>query len=335
MSATLPYPWQQATWSSLVSRFRQGQLPHGLLFNGAAGVGKRHMANCLAEFVLCASPQNDAACGSCKSCELVKAGTHPDLQSVSPEEQGKAIKIDQVRKLNDFLGQTSQQGGYKVAILAPAEAMNINAANALLKNLEEPSARTLIILISDAPNRLMATIRSRCQAVAFAVPALEEASRWLSPLCGDHEPEALLNMCSGAPLAARDLLDDGRLEARLSFADDLNQIAAGQMFSLQAAARWMDAEPLLLIEALLTWLQSASRQEVQGDIGQLMESELQLLQLLQTVGVKLRFRLYDKLLQSKAQILSGANPNQQLLLEEIAMDWQAMMASRKPMRPAI
>ncbi|WP_299772350.1 DNA polymerase III subunit delta' [uncultured Pseudoteredinibacter sp.] len=335
MSATLPYPWQQATWSSLFSRFRQGQLPHGLLFNGTAGVGKRHMANCLAEFVLCSSPQNDAACGSCKSCELIKAGTHPDLQSVSPEEQGKAIKIDQVRKLNDFLGQTSQQGGYKVAILAPAEAMNINAANALLKNLEEPSARTLIILISDAPNRLMATIRSRCQAVAFAVPALEEASRWLSPLCGDHKPEALLNMCSGAPLAARDLLDDGRLEARLSFADDLNQIAAGQMFSLQAAARWMDAEPLMLIEALLTWLQSASRQEVQGDIGQLMESELQLLQLLQTVGVKLRFRLYDKLLQSKAQILSGANPNQQLLLEEIAMDWQAMMASRKPMRPAI
>ncbi|WP_299974541.1 DNA polymerase III subunit delta' [uncultured Pseudoteredinibacter sp.] len=335
MSVTLPYPWQQETLSGLLARFSQGQLPHGLLFNGTAGVGKRHLANCLAEYVLCAGPKNDAACGQCKSCELIKAGTHPDLQSVAPEEQGKAIKIDQVRKLNNFLGQTSQQGGYKVAILAPAEAMNINAANALLKNLEEPSARTLIILISDAPNRLMATIRSRCQAVAFAVPALAEASRWLAPLCGDYEPEALLNMCSGAPLAARDLLDEGRLEARLSFADDLNQIAAGQMFSLQAAARWMDAEPLLLIEALLTWLQSASRQEVQGDIGQLMEAELQLLQLLQTVGVKLRFRLYDKLLQSKAQILSGANPNQQLLLEEIAMDWQAMMASRKPMRPAI
>ncbi len=335
MSATLPYPWQQETWQSLLTRFQQGQLPHGLLFNGSAGVGKRHLAQCLAEFVLCLSPQSDAACGQCKSCELIKAGTHPDLQSVSPEETGKAVKIDQVRKLNAFLGQTSQQGGYKIAILAPAEAMNINAANALLKNLEEPSANTLIILISDSPNRLMATIRSRCQAVAFSVPVLAEASRWLSPLCGDHEPESLLNMCGGAPLAARDLLDEGRLEARLAFAKDLHEIANGQMFSLQAASRWMDAEPLLLIEALLSWLQFASRQEAQPQSMQMMEEELALMAVLHSVAVKIRFRLYDKLLQSKAQLLSGANPNQQLLLEEIAMDWQAMMATRKAMRPAI
>lgn len=335
MSATLPYPWQQETWLSLSKRFQADQLPHGLLFNGSAGVGKRHMAQCLAEFVLCLSPQNQTACGQCKSCELIKAGTHPDLQSVAPEESGKAIKIDQVRKLNSFLGQTSQQGGYKVAILAPAEAMNINSANALLKNLEEPTARTLIVLISDAPNRLMATIRSRCQAVAFAVPKLDDASRWLSPLCGDYDAEALLNMSGGAPLAARDLLDEGRLEARLAFAKDLHDMADGQMFSLQAAARWMDAEPLLLIEALLTWLQSASRQEAQAQTLQLMEQEQALTGVLLSVGVKLRFRLYDKLLKSKAQLLSGANPNQQLLLEELAMDWQAMMSSRPPMRPAI
>lgn len=292
---------------------------------GAPGLGKRHLARCLSEFLLCQQPSDSSACGGCKSCQLLHAGSHPDMHWLEPEEGSKVIKIDQIRVLNHFLAQTSQQGGYRVAVVAPAEAMNVNAANALLKNLEEPGANTLLVLVSDTPSRVMPTLRSRCQALALAVPSLEEACRWLQPLAGDHAAESLLAMTGGAPLAARDLLAEGRLEARLSFAQDLLDIAEGKMFSVQAASRWLDTAPLLLIESLLAWLQSASRQEAGVSLGERLEVELQLLARLEQSQSKLRFRLYDKLLLAKKQLLSGANPNAQLLLEEVAMDWQAVM----------
>lgn len=325
MDQALPYPWQQEILQELIQRVGQGTLPHGLFVSGTPGLGKAHLAKCLAEFLLCRSPNAESACGKCKPCELIRAGTHPDMKWVEPEETGKAIKIDQIRALNHFLGQTSQQGGVKVAVVTPTEAMNNNASNALLKNLEEPADRTYLILVSHAPSRVMPTIRSRCQGLPIAVPSREASSRWLTPLCADHDPLALLEMTSGAPLAARDLLDDGRLEARLSFAKDLCDIAQGQLFSIQAAGRWMDSEPLFLLESLLRWLQSCARQETQTSPLPVMEQEQQLFNELKRAKPALRFRIYDKLLKSKAQLLSGANPNKQLLLEEVAMDWQAMM----------
>lgn len=292
---------------------------HGLLFTGAHGLGKMQLAQCLARLVLCGNTLDSSACGECKSCQLLAANTHPDLFVLQPEAAGKAIKIDDVRALNTFLAQTSQQGGYKVAIIEPADAMNINAANALLKNLEEPAANTLLLLVSHAPSRLMATIRSRCQILPLTAPAKAEALAWLSPQCQSADPESLLMMSGGAPLAALALQDNGQLEVAEGFCRDLRKIAAGEVFSVTAVAGWLDTEPLFLVETLLSWIQAQLKQAATQAPAKIGPWEC-----LELTSDKVKFRFYDKLLRSKAQLMSGSNPNKQLLLEELAMDWRAM-----------
>ena len=141
-----PLPWQLEAWARLGQQVDEDRLPHALLVTGPAGIGKEHFARSVSARLLCGSPVSGTACGNCKSCTLLSAGSHPDLLDVQCEEGSRVIKIDQVRELIDFAGKTPAIGGRKVVLLGPAEAMNINAANALLKCLEEPSASTTLLL---------------------------------------------------------------------------------------------------------------------------------------------------------------------------------------------
>ena len=170
------YPWQQSLWQQLAGR---SQHAHAYLLHGPAGIGKRALAERLMARLLCLSPSGLDACGSCKSCHLLAAGTHPDNFVLEPEEADKPIKVDQVRELVDFVVQTAQLGGRKVVLLEPAEAMNLNAANALLKSLEEPSGNTVLLLISHQPSRLLPTIKSRCVQQACPLPSEAMSLAWL------------------------------------------------------------------------------------------------------------------------------------------------------------
>ena len=125
------YPWQDSLWQQLAGR---AQHAHAYLLHGPIGIGKRALAERLMASLLCKQPVNLEACGECKSCLLLKAGSHPDNYLLEPEEADKAIKVDQVRDLVSFVVQTAQMGGRKVVLIEPVEAMNINAANALLKS---------------------------------------------------------------------------------------------------------------------------------------------------------------------------------------------------------
>jgi DNA polymerase-3 subunit delta' len=156
--------WLQPGRNQLQQMIRQGRLPHALLISGSEGLGKRMLADWLAGTLLCEQSHGDvSACGQCSACGWFDNGWHPDLLRLEPEEAGKAIKVDQVRRLGASLGMTSHSGGYKITIVQPADAMNVNAANSLLKTLEEPTANTLLILLTATPGRLPATILSRCQ----------------------------------------------------------------------------------------------------------------------------------------------------------------------------
>ena len=309
ISQTLP--WQSAQWQRIQQQVEAERLPHALLLAGPQAVGKRTFARALTAHLLCAAPQYGAACGACKSCQLLMAQAHPDAYWLAPEEAGKAIKIDQVRDLVERVVQTAQQGGRKVAVIAPAEAMNRNAANALLKTLEEPAGSTLLVLISDAPGRLLPTIRSRCQRLDFPVPARADVHQWLQPQAASIERlEQALIEAEGRPLQVRDLLTGEDAAIRRELDDELAAVLNRQLPVLAAADRWKQREWM----ALLYWLESRLVRALRTQMASQPASNSAVAQLAQVPAVAL-FGLLDQLRALLNQTLAGTNPNQQLALE--------------------
>jgi len=215
---------------------RKATLPHALLIRGGEGIGKLDFVRKLAQSLACDSPTaNGTACGECQSCRWFAAGSHPDYRELRPEavrsveaddgadaandeladeaigrrrrKPSEEIKIEEVRALRDFIHLSAHRSGGKTIVICPAEALNPNAANALLKNLEEPPAGTRFILISHRPYRLPATIISRCQQIALAPPTAAIAEQWLREQ-GAAEPALSLAQTGNAPLAALQLAAD-------------------------------------------------------------------------------------------------------------------------------
>lgn len=305
-------------------------MPHALMLSGPQGIGKRHLAQALAQRVLCLTPASGTACGKCRVCELLKAGSHPDFMRLEPEEPGKAIRIDEVRALTQTLGQTAQQGGYKVVIVDPAEAMNVNAANALLKSLEEPAANTLLILISHSPSLVMPTIRSRCQIHLLPLPSADQVLSWLTPLMtgSGQSPEQLLDAARGAPLTALGLLDGDALEWRQQLQDGLLQLSEERISAIALAGQWLNADVTATLEWLLGWVHDLARWRV-GAASAVMDTlPAGVQERLRHISLSVLHRYLEKLLTIKKQLLSGANPNKQLLLEELLLDWGLVLRRR-------
>ncbi|RJT38597.1 DNA polymerase III subunit delta' [Mesorhizobium waimense] len=161
----------------LTSAYRFGKLPHALILAGPVGIGKATLAFHLAHHLLkhpAFSQAPDALAVPDRASSLfrqIATGAHPSVLHLTRPANDKTksfktvVTVDEIRKVSRFLSLTSHDGSYRIVIVDPADDMNINAANALLKNLEEPPARTLFILIVHAPGSLLPTIRSRCQMV--------------------------------------------------------------------------------------------------------------------------------------------------------------------------
>jgi DNA polymerase-3 subunit delta' len=240
-------PWLAEAWARLQARRERGALPHALLLAGPAGLGKREFLAAFVKGLLCQQPVDGVACGVCRSCHLVAAGTHPDIVSLSfgVRKDGGArteIVVDQVRELSQRLAMASQFGGWQVATIDPADAMNAAAANALLKTLEEPTASTILILVADQPARLPATIRSRCQRVDFMVPSHEVALDWLRAE-GVADATAALEAAAGNPGQAREWATDGALKQRSEVRNDLKGLAAGRGDPMEVVKRWQATDP--------------------------------------------------------------------------------------------
>ncbi|MFT3665587.1 DNA polymerase III subunit delta' [Piscinibacter sp.] len=235
----LPLPWL-APWLDEALRTQRG---HAVLLHGPQGIGQWQLALTLAQAWLCeadASAGQGAArpCGRCAACRMVQARTHPDLLVLIPEalqaplgwaladgdaepaeagsgkkQPSKEIRVDAVRGAVAFAQTTPARQAGKVVVLHPAERMNAISANALLKTLEEPAGNARFILSCAAPQALLPTIRSRCQALALHLPPAEAATAWLAQQ-GVAQPQTVLAAAGGAPLDALDWLREG-LDAKL------------------------------------------------------------------------------------------------------------------------
>ncbi|HEU0153103.1 MAG TPA: DNA polymerase III subunit delta' [Arenimonas sp.] len=240
-------PWQQRVLDGALASLADARLGHALLFAGPARMGKEAVARHLAARLLCSTPGADGlACGACRGCQLLAAGTHPDFRFVSfiPNDKGDKLRseiiVDQMRDLGHWFSLTPQMGGAQVALVSPAHALNTNAANALLKTLEEPSQARYLLLVSDHPGRLPATIRSRCQRLDFRPPARAEGEAWLRSQ--GHEGtrlSAALDAARGHPGLAADWLAEGGLALRSEVQSDLNALADGRQAPVPLAQRWL------------------------------------------------------------------------------------------------
>lgn len=263
-------PWHASAVEHLQRSWKAQRVPHALLLQGAAGIGKRNLAAWLSASLLCESKPGPGLdrCGSCTSCTLIAAGSHPDLNWVVPEEDKQQIAIDQLREACERLTRTSFRQGYKIAIIDPAHQMTPAAANSLLKTLEEPSRDSLLILITSRPSSLLATIRSRCQRVSVGGPNAREAIEWVSAKTGKQISEQLLAFAGRAPLRALEYAD-GRFDAiNESMTKSLGALLSKRTDVTQVAAEWAkdDLDDRLIWVDL--WLNSWARQALSGSADQ-------------------------------------------------------------------
>lgn len=238
-------PWQQAAYAHAVASLDEGRLGHALLVCGPPRIGKRALVDHLARRVLCLAPGADGEpCGRCRSCTLFPTGAHPDLRIVTLEmnKEGTRLRsdivIEQARDVGAWLALTSQLGGAQVVIVDPADAMNAASANALLKTLEEPLPNRYLWLVSAQPNRLPATIRSRCQRLELALPTDAVALQWLLDRGMPRaDADAALAAAQGDPGQALHWLEGGGMRVRRQVEADLRAIADGAS-AVEIAQRW-------------------------------------------------------------------------------------------------
>lgn len=313
--------WLQQYLERLNRARQQGRMPHALLISGQDGVGKRILAEQLAHMLLCEGPMADGQpCGQCKACGWLRAGTHPDLLWLEPEESGKAIKVDQVRALTGELCMTSHGGRYKVAIIQPADAMNKNAANGLLKTLEEPTDNTLLVLLSTLPGRLPATIRSRCQQLQIALPEDPTAQQWLHGQGLDStQATRYLKLANGAPLKAQQLAETDSAAARAHRLQQLLAVFEGSRDPIETAKEWVDEGERQFLDCWRAWLQDVIRWQQGGQAPHEAEVAQNLQKVMETVDGRQLFDMWDQILNALNSLGSGLN--RQLMMEELMIFW--------------
>lgn len=322
------FPWQAQQWQTLKQAQLAERLPHALLLSGPEGMGKATFADEWSRVMLCQAVTDGMPCHACHACRLIEGRAHPNVRWIEPEKSGSAIKVDQIREANEFISQSGLQGDSRIVVIHPADCLNVNAANALLKTLEEPSAGALMLLVCHQSERLPATILSRCQRIVFTRPDKKMASDWLAAALPDKGVDAdlLLSLAHGAPLAALKWYEEDVLTVRQALCQDLIALAEKRGDPLKAAAKWSDGEPLRLIDFVLSWVMDLQRLQT-GGAAVINQDHLSALtkiaeQMTPRTGVSLMVFMQSL----RTQIQHGINFNKQLLAETIFVRWMGAVS---------
>lgn len=326
-------PWHEDAFRQLRTLHENARLGHAWLFAGHAGTGKLALATVFAQSLFCTAPVDGLGCGTCADCKLFLADStsdkhsdlrgHPDFRVIQPEK--KLITVDQVRDTIEFAQNMSRRGGMKVLVFEPAEAMNLSAANALLKLLEEPPQRTLLLLVSHQPGLLLATIRSRCQLLRRGLPPTDMALSWLASqgLAGDAA--LALQRAGGAPLRALAQSDAGTQNERMQVLACLQGLAGGKLQAVEAAKKCEKFDIAASIDYQLAC--AADLSACAQGARPLQDTELNTLadQLRLSAQpatfARLLHRLYGELQHAQRVAAASNNANQLLILEGLFARW--------------
>ncbi len=326
------FPWQETQWTLIQSMLANDRLPHALLITGAKGTGILDFAIKLSSSIVCEQPtESGYNCQTCSACKLIKAETHPDQQLVFPEEEGKAIKVDQIRKLVEFTQLQRHYSQRKVIVISPAEAMNINASNSLLKTLEEPPGDTLIILVSHQPSFLPITVRSRCQKIKISASSVH-VREWLDGKVEVDQIETVLASGCG-PLYLDEKFSDeedqnDQSTDRLALLEDLEKMIFARQDPVDTAERWSKNEIadtvfwLLKICQDMVKLKSSDGKTSQNLLNQDMNQRLS--KLVDKYDLKGIFKIYDKLFEYHRLISRNTNLKSSAMLEDFTIEWVSL-----------
>ena len=335
-------PWQSTDWERIAGAVET--LHHGLMLSGQSGVGKREFATLLARKLLCQQP-GDSACGACQNCRLFDAGTHPDLHVIATEREavngriellgsyadryqdsvardkktnpGVVITVDQIRRLIDRFYRASHISSRRVALIVDADRMNVNAANALLKLLEEPPENAHFILLSADPAMLPPTVRSRCLVEDLGGPDREEAFQWIQRQCESENlqlgsaAQSIIRASRSGPIDILARISAGVLDLQISNQKLLLELLSGRLDPVEGASALSKQE----ITELLLWMQQCCADLIRGCASGRQLDWLTDRTLLSRLDVARLHAVYDKI--SYYRRLAREQLNGQLALEEL------------------
>jgi DNA polymerase-3 subunit delta' len=331
------YPWQIESWQAL-----QGlrvRLPHALLLKGAQGIGKLDLAMNFAQAMLCEKPKADGtACRECNSCRWFEQDSHPDFRLIQPDalsaaEDGdekpggkkpsREISVDQIRDLSSFTNLSAHCGGYRVVLIYPAEAMNNNAANSLLKTLEEPTDNLLFLLITNKPQQLLPTILSRCLSFSVQTPTREAGTAWLVRQ-GVKNPEQALAQTGFAPLQALGWAESGEgAEERGILLAAIRQPV--KMDALALADSLQRSAPVYVIHCLQQWCHDLASAKLAGAVRYFPEQSEELIKLAGGVSSVALMRFQKDLLEARRAAFHPLNPK--LFFESLLLAYRQLFAA--------
>ncbi len=338
------YVWHKGEWEQLVN---VQALHHGLMVTGADGIGKREFCLALAKFLLCDNKElkvSGGDCGRCQNCELFDAGTHPDFHLLTSETEniqtriplvsaysdryqnvqargkktkpGKIIPIDQIRLLIERFSTQPHISQHKVVLVMPADAMNTNASNALLKLLEEPPENSTLILMTSSPGFLPATIRSRCMLVNLPTPRRESALEWLSQSMDEETASLSLKLANEGPLDAKQFADNGFLDTQGQYMNQVSNLVASNITPLALAMDLSKSD----LSIFLGWLHGFVCEVIVWRVSEIKPNRFDSSDLVwssKSFSVERLYALYDKIIFYKSIVREPINA--QLVTEDLIL----------------
>lgn len=323
MTDSKHYSWHDKTWEKFVSACSNNHLPHALLLTGANGVGKLAFAERMVKSLLCVNPDINTreACNHCQGCNTYDSLANPDFIKIQVLEDKQQIGVDQIRRLSQFLTISRSFDAFKVVLIHPIEKMNQNAANSLLKSLEEPANNTVLILVASNLSYILPTIISRSQLLSIPLPSNDESIIWMKSFFKNknqleyiEKAEELLEMTSGGPLLAV-TIDDQTLKEKADFGNDIINILDKNNSVIDVAKKWEKYEQSTLLDWQLLWTQSL----LKTSYADITYKDKVLSMLKSKVIKEMLWPLYQQLLSNKKIIHTSVNPL--MNLESMLLLW--------------